>query len=1252
MNRSSRITSSGKSPLRSVLVLGAASSLFLAIAFLGAGQAHAVPAAPQEFQLEQPNGDTFQAQLFGDEWSNGVETAGGYTILQDPRNQWEYAEKGHRGRLRPSGAIVGRDRPVGRKHLRDQAQAAAAEELQEKTERAHPGESFSTGEPDRAPSIGTDNSLVILAQFNDQGSLGTTAAQWSSKYFGAENSVKDYYEEVSYGQFSLVPASDAHGANDGVVGWVNVNMNHPNTGDIGDSNKQATRLAIQAADPYVNYAAYDANGDNVVKPDELHITVIAAGQEASCCQGFGSKFVWGHQWSIFGNVTPPVVDGKSVGGWGYTQFGEMHGGHMAALGIMVHEIGHDLDLPDLYDTDRSSSGVGLWSVMGAGSWLRTATDAHDGDTPPHPDAWSKWFKGWIDPQVTAGTQTKLVNASASVLKTNVAVQMLANPNGPDWTWQGAGSGEYFLVENRQPITGTYDESLPGGGLLVLHVDESRGNNANDAARLVDVEEADGLGELNVYGLDRGDPGDLYPGTNNNRTFNAGTNPNSNLISGAASGVSIANVSNSSIAMTADFTAPGGGTSANDGFTNATVISNRSFTSSASNSNAGIEDGEFAQNGCPLGRTLWFKYAPSRDVRIKVDTQNSNFDTVLNVWRGTSLATLQAQACNDDADAANDVRYSRVPEFVANAGQTYYFQAGGYYNSAAGTVTQGSLTFNFSARALNDDYASAQTISSASGTSTENNVNGTKEPNEPNHGGQLGGASIWYRWTAPATGTATFDTLNSPVSDTLLAAYTGNVVNGTLVAQNDDIDAATNRRSRIQFQATQGTVYSIAVDGYGITDRGDMTLNWSLAQAASANLAIDKSVVRNANQLTYTLGVTNAGPQAAQSVTVADTLPAKVAHVSTNSTAGSCAGTTTITCNLGTMANSGQATVTIVATINDTGLINNTATVSSSTTDPTLGNNSDSAEISVEPDPVTDVSVDGYVDDIFQGPAFLYGFEISRSGAGAGTDVEATIELPESVRFDLMYSTGCSGTQSITCNFGPILAGDTQEVEIKVTPRSPGPHTATASIEGGGSDPGNDTYSAVAGRAFICDNEPTEGNDTIIGTSGQDVLCGLGGNDVLKGAEGDDLIFGEAGIDTVVYEGSPDGMIVNLNFQGVDAEGAWPLDDSTTGHGHDHFTGIEQAKGTDHDDELYGRLQNGDKLWGLGGENLIYGYGGKDTLIGGGSSDDLYGGSGSDKLSGAGGNDRLYGNAGLDDLVGGKGSDLCRDKSDRRQGCER
>ena len=117
-------------------------------------------------------------------------------------------------------------------------------------------------------------------------------------------------------------------------------------------------------------------------------------------------------------------------------------------------------------------------------------------------------------------------------------------------------------------------------------------------------------------------------------------------------------------------------------------------------------------------------------------------------------------------------------------------------------------------------------------------------------------------------------------------------------------------------------------------------------AVSADLQIEKTGTVSADRstITYRLTVTNKGPAAAANVVVTDPQPAKVQFFSASSTIGSCSGTTTVTCALGTLNNGQSATVTITGRLDKRGgSVTNTASVSSGTPDPNTGNNSSTAQ---------------------------------------------------------------------------------------------------------------------------------------------------------------------------------------------------------------------------------------------------------------------------------------------------------------------
>ena len=105
-------------------------------------------------------------------------------------------------------------------------------------------------------------------------------------------------------------------------------------------------------------------------------------------------------------------------------------------------------------------------------------------------------------------------------------------------------------------------------------------------------------------------------------------------------------------------------------------------------------------------------------------------------------------------------------------------------------------------------------------------------------------------------------------------------------------------------------------------------------------------------LNYKLTVTNGGPDGAANVNVIDTVPATTTFVSATPSQGTCAGTATVSCSLGTLASAASATVGIVVTPTSGGAITNTASVSASTADPASANNTAQAVTIVSAPPVT------------------------------------------------------------------------------------------------------------------------------------------------------------------------------------------------------------------------------------------------------------------------------------------------------------
>ena len=272
-----------------------------------------------------------------------------------------------------------------------------------------------------------------------------------------------------------------------------------------------------------------------------------------------------------------------------------------------------------------------------------------------------------------------------------------------------------------------------------------------------------------------------------------------------------------------------------------------------------------------------------------------------------------------------------------------------------------------------------------------------------------------------------------------------------------------------------------------------------------------------------------------------------------------------------------------------------------------------------------------------GPTFTFEVRVRNDGPANATGIELLDGLPQGVTLLGSGGLDCTLDEAVrTCPLGGLGVGQSRVVRFVVRPGDEGPMENWAMVTHDQRDPNyidNEMTDGV-GPAFICDRRGTAGADVLTGTSGSEVLCGHDGRDRLIGRGGDDLLFGGAGRDTVAYPTSPDAMVVNLNFQRSDADGAWPRRKGETGDGSDHLASIERVAGSPYADFLLGRTTVRDRLSGGKGPDLIYGYGGADVIDGGDGGDRLYGGDGADRID------------------GGDGDDECRDLADDLTACER
>lgn len=247
---------------------------------------------------------------------------------------------------------------------------------------------------------------------------------------------------------------------------------------------------------------------------------------------------------------------------------------------------------------------------------------------------------------------------------------------------------------------------------------------------------------------------------------------------------------------------------------------------------------------------------------------------------------------------------------------------------------------------NDIFATPAILAGDMGQITANNLNATKEPGEPDHAGNAGGRSVWWRWTPAVSGVALFDTHGSKF-DTLLAVYTGSTLDNLSQIVANDNDNSPNNTSGVAFTALAGTEYLMAVDGFNGAS-GGISINWSLSQQADLAVSMSQSPAMpfEGGQATYTINVTNYGPSDATGVVVTDTLPAGASFKSASSGCALAGGS--VICNPGDIAGNTSTTISIVVDIHAAGDLTNSVQVSSSVNDPQPDNNITALIMTVSP----------------------------------------------------------------------------------------------------------------------------------------------------------------------------------------------------------------------------------------------------------------------------------------------------------------
>jgi uncharacterized repeat protein (TIGR01451 family) len=280
-------------------------------------------------------------------------------------------------------------------------------------------------------------------------------------------------------------------------------------------------------------------------------------------------------------------------------------------------------------------------------------------------------------------------------------------------------------------------------------------------------------------------------------------------------------------------------------------------------------------------------------------------------------------------------------------------------------------------------------------------------------------------------------------------------------------------SALNGQNANGT-WTLTISDNAGQDLGTLT-EWELilvpAPVGSCNVCpggnADVSIVKTANAPTplaigstivYTLAVSNAGPGGANGIVVTDTLPANVTYVSNSCGATFAAGT--ITWNAGTLANLGSVSCNITVTVNAVGQIDNTATASTASTDPTPANNSSTSTLAGVLSADLAVALSAPTNTTTLNSPVVFSATSTNLGPSPAQDVQLTITLAPDFRFASFSAPGATCTTpqlglsgAITCTWaGPTAALAVHTLQVTAASGSPGISTIQASTTSLTSDP--------------------------------------------------------------------------------------------------------------------------------------------------------------------------------------------------------
>ena len=472
------------------------------------------PASPELMTVANPDGTELRVRLFGDEHFNYATDESGKILL----------ERGRDGILRQAERNGRKLKAIDQDiELLRSEKLAMTPQLREGQHRmaALDNQGRSTYQ-----THGEVNALVILLEYSDtkfctedpQKTFDKLCNEEGYSDYRGKGSARDYYIASSNGLFR--PHFDVVGP---------VKLQHPSrwyTGadepDLPNSGQTAhfgvaIQEALKALDASIDFSKYDLDGDGLI--DNIFFFYSGRGQADTA----NNDYIWPHQadfrryTNIYANtigLDRLFVDGVEMATYACSNELNSSGKipqeeqpFVDGIGAFVHEYGHVLGLPDLYDTRNTGcKAPGDYDVMDHGSYNDTST------CPPLFSAWEKWVCKWLEfTDAEEGKSYDIKALSAGDQASAVRIR-LRQPGGGVRYYK-----EYYVLETRN--NESWDKSLELNGMLLWHINYDNTlwvtNNVNTGRRPnVEIIECDLDNNVITWGSDEFAPNFLIPDSPN------------------------------------------------------------------------------------------------------------------------------------------------------------------------------------------------------------------------------------------------------------------------------------------------------------------------------------------------------------------------------------------------------------------------------------------------------------------------------------------------------------------------------------------------------------------------------------------------------------------------------------------------------------------------------------------------------------------------------------------------------------------